>query len=97
MWAAEDSNLRLLPCEDASSTTQHVISQTLTPTPPPVCTRVCTSEVENANDSPPGGQASETADGGNETQSDLLRAITAAIGALSAADRARLGKMLLGE
>jgi hypothetical protein len=69
----------------------------LASTPPPVCTRVCTSEAENANDSPPGAQTSETADGGDQTQSDLLRAITAAIGALSAADRARLGKMLLGE
>ena len=104
-WAALDSNQRLPPCEDGGPTTQGVTESILTPTPFPVCTRVCTSEPENANAdaseaaSPSPPQPAD-ADQGNVgegiEQGDRLAAIAAAIANLSPADRARLAAMLTG-
>ena len=63
----------------------------LTPTPSPVCTRVCTSEPENDN--------AGTADGGRDEgegtdQGDRLDKLAAALLTLSQADRERLAAML---
>jgi len=48
-WALVDSNHRPLPCEDTGSASECVARQDVAPTPSPVCTRVCTSEAENAH------------------------------------------------
>ena len=76
----------------------------LTPTPFPVCTRVCTSEPENANadaleaaslgTSPQAADADQGNEGEGIDQGDPLAAIVAAIANLSPADRARLAYYL---
>ena len=48
-WAAGGSNSRPLPCECAGTPSETLTESALAPTPPPVCTSVCTSEPENAN------------------------------------------------
>ena len=83
--------------------------QDVTPTPFSVCTRVCTSESENANagtletvslDTLP--QAADTidTDQGNEDegidQGDPLTKLAVAIASLSPTDRQRLAAMLTG-
>ena len=106
-WAALDSNQRLPPCEDGGPTTEGVTDSALTPTPSPVCTRVCTNTPENANadaleaaslGTPPQAADAPNADQGNEgegiDQGAPLAAIAAAIANLSPADRARLAVLL---
>jgi hypothetical protein len=84
----------------------------LTSTPSPVCTRVCTSEAENANAGTIGVMPSDAgialtetagtrnADQGNEgegiDQGDPLATLAAAIDSLSPTDRQRLAAMLTG-
>ena len=78
--------------------------QTLTPTPFPVCTRVCTSEPEGANSEPIQaaslGTAPQAADAdqGNKdewvNQVDPLIQLAAELGKLSQEDRQRLAAML---
>ncbi|MGA7702563.1 MAG: hypothetical protein WCB27_23440 [Thermoguttaceae bacterium] len=64
----------------------------LTPTPFPVCTRVCTSEPENANDL----EAGHRDEGEGIDQGDPLAVLAAAVANLSPADRERLAVMLTG-
>ena len=71
--------------------------QRLTPTPSLVCTRVCTSEAENAN----AGTRTLTRPRGLATsegihQGDPLAGLAAAIADLTPADRERLAAMLAG-
>jgi hypothetical protein len=73
----------------------------LAPTPSAVCTRVCTSEPENANagtlHTDQGSEGEGTA-GGSSTadQADPLAKLAAALLDLMPADRARLAAMLTG-
>ena len=77
-------------------------TKALTPTPSAVCTRVCTSEAENANARVPSGYLD--ADQGSEGEgidqggapSGSLAKLAAALLTLSPADRARLAAMLNG-
>ncbi|MFZ1934856.1 MAG: hypothetical protein WCB27_01865 [Thermoguttaceae bacterium] len=79
-------------------------SKTLTPTPSPVCTRVCTSEPENANadahnttslgTSPQAPDASQGNGSEGIDQGDPLAKLAAALLTLSPADRAKLATML---
>jgi hypothetical protein len=87
-------------------------SKALTPTPFSVCTRVCTSEAENANadaleaasfDTPQAADVLGTGhpDEGEGTatidQGDTLAKLAAAVANLSPADRERLAAMLAGQ
>jgi hypothetical protein len=89
---------------------QNMDSQDVTPTPSAVCTRVCTSEAENANAGPlHAGQGDEgegidqgwaargsSAAGALTDQADPLAKLAAALLALTSADRERLAAMLAG-
>ena len=70
----------------------------LTSTPLPVCTRVCTSEGENANADALYADQGNKGEGIGESSGsgDPLAAIAAAIAALSPADRQRLSSILIG-
>ncbi|NLF06434.1 MAG: hypothetical protein GX594_00425 [Pirellulaceae bacterium] len=59
-------------------------SKALTPTDFPACTKSCTSEAENANETTPE----------RDRQDDPLAAIAEAIAGLSTGDRERLAKLL---
>ena len=86
-------------------------SKALTPTPFPVCTRVCTSEAENANADaleaaslgtpPQAADADRAPDEGEGTaaidQGDPLARLAAELGKLSPEDRQRLAAMLAGQ
>ena len=84
MWAAQDSNLRLPPCECVSTTTEPPAPQALTPTPSAACTSACTSEAKNAN--------ADATD-----QGDPLAKLAATLAGLSQAERERLAAMLTGQ
>jgi len=85
-------------------------SKALTPTPSPVCTRVCTSEPENDNAgtleaaslaTSPQADGNRNADQSNESegtdQGDPLARLAAELGKLSPEDRQRLAAMLAGQ
>ena len=102
------SALRMCEHPDAS-----VDSKALTPTPSPVCTRVCTSEPENANadalEAASLGTLSQAADvldtghlGESEgaaaiDQGDPLARLAAELAKLSPEDRQRLAALLAGQ
>jgi hypothetical protein len=86
------SALRTCECPDATDDIKGLAT-----TPPPVCTRVCTSEDENVNGSPPQADQGEATDHASLPEPDPLALIAVAIAALSPADRARLAKMLIGQ
>lgn len=69
-------------------------SKALTPTPSPVCTRVCTSKPENDNADPL--ETDQGTDGEGIDQGDPLAKLAAALLTLSPADRDRLAAMLKG-
>ncbi len=73
-------------------------TKALTPTPSAVCTRVCTSEAENANADAGRDAQAGAADQGNKgegiDQGDPLAKLAADLAKLSPADRARLAAML---
>ena len=96
MWAAQDSNLRLPPCEDANTTTEPTEPQALTSAPSAACTSACTSEGENAH-----ADAIEAASPvlplvADADQGDPLAKLAAELAKLSLADRERLAAMLMG-
>jgi hypothetical protein len=69
----------------------------VTSTPSPVCTTVCTSKGENANDDRPNTGQDQQAEDDKGIQPDILAAIAAIINTLSPTDRGKLSQMLLGE
>ena len=82
-WAMTGSNRRLPRCKREGDETEPVESQQVAENGSPVCTRVCTSDGENAHEDPAGGD-----------QGDLLNRLAAALRGLSPEDRARLAAML---
>ena len=78
--------------QSSDSPAPSVGSKALAPTPSPVCTRVCTSEAENANAGTT--DAGHQGEGEGIDQGDPLAAIAAALLTLSPADKARLTAML---
>jgi len=64
MWAALDSNQRLPPCEDASTTSELTKPQALATTPFSACTAACTSKPENANADALNGSPDHASTGG---------------------------------
>jgi hypothetical protein len=83
MWAALDSNQRLPPCEDASTTTEKLAQQGLASTPSAACTRACPGEAENAN--------------AESQEADPLAELAAELAKLSPSERQRLAAMLTGQ
>ena len=92
------------------STDASADSKALTPTPFPVCTRVCTSEPENANADaleaasvgpPPQAADADQSNEGEGTaaidQGDPLTRLAAELSKLSQEDRQRLAAMLVGQ
>jgi hypothetical protein len=75
-------NLRLPGPKPDSDDSETPILQGFTPTPSPVCTRVCTSNPENDN--------------AGALDADPLAKLAAALLTLSPADRERLAVMLTG-
>ncbi len=70
----------------------------LTPTPAPVCTRVCTSNPENDNaDADPAGHQGQ-GEGATAKPADAsLESLADALLTLSPADRAKLAALLAGQ
>ena len=94
-----DSNRRHPRCKRGATTSEVVGKSALTQTPSPVCTRVCTSEPENAHAGTPDADrsAGDPQQGEGIDQGDPLAKLAAALLALSPADRARLAAMLKGD
>jgi integrase len=110
-WAMRDSNSRFPRCKRAGDASEPLTVQHVASMPSPVCTRVCTSEGENANagtadatslGSPPLTAGTLETDQGSKGErtagkpADPLAALAATLLTLSPADRARLAAMLTG-
>jgi len=87
-----DSNPQPPDRQSSEGELQEAKPQEVAPTASPVCTRVCTSEAENANAGAPEGDQGQQGEG--TAAADPLVAIAAAIAGLSPADRQRLAGIL---